>query len=174
MRRYSCQKPETTPWVTKKGFTLIEILIAMAIGAAVMSVMVAAVIIILRTTAQNDEWNINLRQVHNAGHWITGDALMAQYVHTDTPGVFLELKWNDWNNDQDVKYYLDVNTRVLTRSLNSGTPILIAENIVTADTNCIWDPDEQKLTVNISSSLHGGRAATQRYEITPRPVNRGG
>ncbi len=137
-----------------------------------MSVMVAAITIILRTTSQNEDWNVSLRQVHNAGHWITQDALMAQEVHTDTPGVFLELKWNDWNNDQSVKYYINGNT--LRRSLNDATPILIAQNIVTDNTSCDWYPDEQKLIVNISSSVHSGRTASQKYEISPRPMNRGG
>jgi len=172
MRRYSCEKPGIIPGITEKGFTLIEMLVAISIGAAIMSVMVAAITVILWTTSQNEDWNINLRQVHNAGHWISGDALMAQEVHTDTPGVFLELSWNDWNNDQNVKYYITSNT--LTRSLNDGTPILIAENIVTDNTTCSWDSDDQKLTVNIRSAVHGGRYAEQTYEITPRPVNRGG
>jgi prepilin-type N-terminal cleavage/methylation domain-containing protein len=174
MRRYNRQKPVTMLKVTEKGFTLIEMLIAIAIGAAIMSVMVAAVIVIMRTTSQNDEWNVNLRQVQNAGHWISGDALMAQQVKTNTPGVFLELIWNDWNNDNDVQYFFNGDT--LMRTLNGGAPILIAQNIVTdpAHTNCTWDADQQKLTVNIRASLHGNRYAEQRYEITPRPVNRGG
>jgi prepilin-type N-terminal cleavage/methylation domain-containing protein len=166
---------------TEKGFTLIEMLVAMAIAGAIMGVMSAAVITIIRTTAQNDEWNVNLRQVQNAGHWITSDALMAQAVVIPTPGHFpLTLKWSDWNNisstqyNNNIKYILNGST--LTRSLNDGPAILIAQYIVPdpAFTNCVWNATEQKLTVNIRASLHGTRYAQEKYEISPRPANRGG
>jgi prepilin-type N-terminal cleavage/methylation domain-containing protein len=164
---------------TEKGFTLIEMLVAMAIAGAIMGVMSAAVITIIRTTAQNDEWNVNLRQVQNAGHWITRDALMAQAVVTPTPGHFpLTLSWSDWNNtsgtqyNNNIQYILNGNT--LTRSLNDEPAILIAQYIVTDNTSCSWDATEQKLTVNIRASLHGTRYAQETYEISPRPMNRGG
>ena len=85
---------------TEKGFTLIEMLVALAILGAIMGVMSAAVITIMRTNSQNTEWNVNLRQVQNAGHWISRDALMAQVVSTNTTGVFLALSWSDWDRQQ--------------------------------------------------------------------------
>jgi prepilin-type N-terminal cleavage/methylation domain-containing protein len=168
------------PKVTEKGFTLIEMLVSLAIAGAVMGVMSAAVITIIRTTAQNDEWNINLRQVQNAGHWITSDALMAQAVSDNTTGVFLSLSWSDWNNigstqyNNNIQYILNGST--LTRSLNGGPAILIAQYIVTANTTCDWDYVEQKLTVNIAASSRAPsqRAVQETYEISPRPMNRGG
>jgi hypothetical protein len=115
-----------------------------------------------------------MRQVQNAGQWITRDTLMAQSVSTNTAGVFLNLSWSDWNNisgtqyNNNIRYVLSGNT--LTRSLNSGPATLIAQNIVTANTNCVWNANDQKLTVTIRASLHGGaRYAQGTYEISPRP-----
>jgi len=163
---------------TEKGFTLLEVLVTLAILGAIMGVMSAAVIVIMKTSSQNNEWNVNIRQVQNAGHWISQDALMAQVVTTDSPGVFLALSWCDWNgNDNVVQYFFDGNT--LKRQLNGGAAILIAEYVVhdttpTSPTICNWNDDDKKLTVKIRASLHGSRYAERTYEIFPRPVARGG
>jgi prepilin-type N-terminal cleavage/methylation domain-containing protein len=160
---------------TEKGFTLIEVLVTLAILGAIMGVMSAAVITIMRVNSQNTEWNVNLRQVQNAGHWISHDALMAQVVTTDKPGVFLALSWSDWEgNSYNVDYVLNGST--LTRQLN-GSTLLIAQYIVPAFTTCSWggeSGDENNLTVTIRASLHGVRYAERTYEISPRPWARGG
>lgn len=166
----------------EKGFTLIEVLAALAILSAVMTVMSAAVILITRTTSQNTEWNVNLRQVQNAGHWISRDALMAQVVD-DTPSDpngFLSLSWSDWDgNSSNVTYVLQGNT--LMRQLNGGSAILIAEYIIhndtpTSPTSCSWNGTANKLTVTIKASLHDDedRCVQRTYEIKPRPALRGG
>jgi hypothetical protein len=132
----------------------------------------------MRVNSQNTEWNVNLRQVQNAGHWISRDALMAQVVSDNTTGVFLALSWSDWdNNNNNVDYYFDGNT--LRRRLNDGPALLIADYIIhddtpTSPTICDWNENEKKLTVKIRASLHGNRYAERTYEISPRPWARGG
>lgn len=160
----------------EKGFTLVEVLVALAIAGAVISVTSAAVITVIRTTGLNDEWNTNLRQVQNAGNWITKDVLMAQSVSDNTDGVFLDISWSDWDNNNNNVQYIINGDNTLTRSFNGGPAILISQYIVTDNTTCDWNADEQKLTVNIKASLHGQspRAVQETYEISPRPMNRGG
>lgn len=161
--------------VNEKGFTLVEILVALTIATAIMGVMAAAVITIVKTTAQNDEWNVNMRQVQNAGYRITRDALQAQSVSTSMTGVFLNLYWSDWGGNSDnVSYYFVGNT--LWRNLNnSPKPTLIAQYIVLPPaTTCSWNSDNQSLTVTIRASLHGTRFIQQTYQISPRPGIRGG
>jgi prepilin-type N-terminal cleavage/methylation domain-containing protein len=159
---------------TEKGFTLIEVLVALVITSAILSVMSAAVVLIMRTTSQNEEWNVNLRQVQNAGYWISRDALMAQTVSDNKTGVFLALSWSDWdNNNYNVEYVFQGNT--LMRRLNGGSATLIAQYIMQS-TTCHWYQAENKLTVTIKASLHGdaGRSLERTYEIKPRPALRGG
>ncbi|MGA7677256.1 MAG: prepilin-type N-terminal cleavage/methylation domain-containing protein [Dehalococcoidia bacterium] len=170
---------------TEKGFTLIEVLVALAILGAIMGVMSAAVISIMKVNTQNTEWNVNLRQVQNAGHWISRDALMAQVVSDNKTGVFLALTWSDWDgNSYNVDYVLNVNDSTLTRQLNvrhldgstDDSTLLIAKYIDPAFTTCSWDGDENNLTVTIKASLHGNkdRYVKRTYEISPRPALRGG
>lgn len=162
--------------LTEKGFTLIELLVAMAIAGAIMGVMSASVITIMRVTEQNDEWNVNLRQVQNAGRWISSDALMAQAVSVNTPGVFLSLSWNDWDNNNAVRYVLDGGNLTRSLSINGGPygpAIIIAQYVVTnpAYTNCTWDANNTKLTVKLRASEKGTRFVEQTYEVRPRPMN---
>jgi prepilin-type N-terminal cleavage/methylation domain-containing protein len=165
---------------TEKGFTLLEMLAALGILSAIMTVMSVATIMIMKTSSQNEELNVNLRQVQNVGHWVSQDALMAQIVDLDEPGVFLSLSWNDWDgNSFKVDYVLQGN--MLKRRLNVNddpeTEMLIAEYIVPEATTCAWDVEENKLTLTIKASLHGneGKHWIERiYEISPRPVATGG
>jgi prepilin-type N-terminal cleavage/methylation domain-containing protein len=163
----------------EKGFTLIELLVSLAILGAIMGVMSAAVIIIMKTSSQNNEWNINLRQVQNAGYWISKDALMAQEVDTHKPNVFLSLSWSDWAGDSYiVDYVLEDNTTLMRRQLNDSSEFLIAQYIVhddtpTSPTRCVWNDEENKLKVYIKASVHEGRYVEKTYEISPRPVAKG-
>jgi prepilin-type N-terminal cleavage/methylation domain-containing protein len=159
----------------EKGFTIIELLVSLAILGAIMGVMSAAVIIIMKTSSQNNEWNINLRQVQNAGYWISKDALMAQVVDTAKPDVFLSLSWSDWSGDSYTVDYVVLEDDTLRRRLNDGPEFLIAEYIVPADTTCEWIGGENKLKVTIKASVHDDedRYVERTYEISPRPVAKG-
>jgi prepilin-type N-terminal cleavage/methylation domain-containing protein len=161
---------------SEKGFTLVEMLVVLFILGGVMSVMSTAVVLILRTSEQNNEWNVNLRQVQNAGYYISRDALMAQAVTTTKPGCFLSLSWSEWNgNPNTIDYYYDAfDNKKLMRRLNNDTPTLVAEYIVPESTTCYWDDVEKKLTVTIRASLSGSRFAVETYEIKPRPMIGGG
>ena len=175
MKVYSLNKKKPMMKLREKGFTLIEILVAMAIGGAIMGVMSTAVVLFMKTTQQNEEWNVNLRQVQNAGYYISKDALMAQTVSDNRTGVFLALTWSDWDsNPFDVEYYFDGNT--MYRRLNGVSGISVAEYVVTdpAFTNCTWSSDNNTLTINIRTSLHGNRFADGTYQIHPRPSVGGG
>ncbi|HEX7365150.1 MAG TPA: type II secretion system protein [Dehalococcoidia bacterium] len=162
---------------TEKGFTLIEVLVALAILGGIMAVASEAVVVLTRTSAQTNEWNINLRQVQNAGHWISRDALMAQVVHTDTPGDLLDLSWSDWDgNNFNVEYILDGNT--LTRQLDDGSivsELFIAQFIDPIHTTCVWNDQDNRLIVTIRASLNGdgGRFVERIYEISPRATGGG-
>src|SRR4030042_1717408 len=141
--------------LNEKGFTLLEVLAAVLILSSVLTVTSAAVIVLMKTTQQNTDWNVNLRQVQNAGNWISRDALMAQVVDIDNPGVLLNLSWSDWEGNSFNVDYMLTEDHMLMRSLNGGTAELIAEYIVPAETVCDWQEEENKLIVTLTASLRG-------------------
>ena len=129
----------------ERGFTLIELLVAIAILSAIVGVTSMTIITTMRVSSDSNDWVVALRQVQNAGYWISRDAQMAQTVTTDEPGIFLTLSWADWGgNDYEVKYVFDGNT--LERQLNGSVGILIADYIDLESTVCNWNDEENKLT----------------------------
>ena len=139
-----------------------------------MVVAATATIVIMKTSSQNNESNVNLYQVQNAGNWISRDALMAQVIDTNKSGVFLNIRWSDWDGNNFSVDYIITGDHMMMRQLNGGTATLIAEYIVPAGTVCQWEEAQNKLTVTIRASMSGGGYAERTYEICPRPVAIGG
>lgn len=149
------------------GFTLIEVLTALAILSLVIGPSAAAAITVMNLSSWNTDLNIHLRQVQNAGFWISQDALMSQIITTNNPDAFLTLEWTDWDgNSYIVDYLLVENT--IRRRVNGGEPSVIAEYIAPSTTTCQWDSEHGQLTVTIAS-LGSSKTHVQKvYIIRPR------
>ncbi len=63
------------------GFTLAELMIAMAVGSLVMGGVFAVWYQLFSVTATNSNYMVAFRQVQNGGDWISHDALMTQGVY---------------------------------------------------------------------------------------------
>lgn len=149
------------------GFTLIEVLTALAILSLVIGPSAAAAITVMNLSSWNTDLNVHLRQVQNAGFWISQDALMSQIVTTNKPGTFLSLSWTDWDgNSYIIDYLLVENT--IQRRLNDGEPSVIAEYIDPETSSCQWDSEHGQLTVTIAS-LGSNKTRVQKvYTVRPR------
>jgi len=151
---------------SQEGFTLIETLVVIALLGAIGGVMSMTIITIMNISAQSNDHVIALRQVQNAGHWISRDTEMALTVVTTKPGVFLSIQWDDWGGSHyEVDYVFEGDK--LKRQLNGSPGILIAQYIVESDFDENPDIDNQyKLTIK---ACHGEVEVERTYEITPRP-----
>lgn len=92
----------------EKGYTLIELLIAITISAVAAGAAGAAIFQILRVAERNNDHITVVRQVENAGYWISRDAQMALSVNTTNSlasPYFLSLGWTEWDDDGDPIYY---------------------------------------------------------------------
>jgi prepilin-type N-terminal cleavage/methylation domain-containing protein len=63
------------------GFTLVELMIAMAVGGFVVSGVLAVWTQLFNVTATNSNYMTAFRQVQNSGGWISRDALKTQQVY---------------------------------------------------------------------------------------------
>ncbi len=91
----------------EKGFTFVELIIALAITVLISGASTMALSQIFGGTDRNNNRLTAARQVENAGFWISRDAQRAQSVSTDnlTPPDLLLLNWTEWDDDGNPTYH---------------------------------------------------------------------
>ena len=170
----------------EKGFTLPELIVAMAISSLVVTAATGATFQILNS-GKASNYSVAYRQVQAAGYWVSQDALQAQAVDpgpVQDAGFPLVLEWTDWdNNEYSINYTLedmdsgDLKYLQRQESVN-GTPtetFPVGQHIfVDADpgqpSNCVWDDGERVLTLTVMAQM-GQQTATRTYEVKPRPLS---
>ncbi len=126
----------------QKGFTLIELIVAIAITALIIGVIVMSIFQIFIVNALSSNHMKAVRQVQNAGYWINHDVQMAQSVVTDdgATGFPLNVTWNnEWDGTlNEVTYTLEDSELKRSHSVNGGGPseIVVAQYIDSAETSC--------------------------------------
>ena len=117
---------------SEKGFTLIEVMIAVAIMGIIMPVIAMTTTALLTNHQQANDHNVILHQVQNAGYWISRDVQMAKDVIFDDPSGFpltLDIPVDtDENNNYSVDYLFDGNK--LKRQVYDSSDTLILETLI--------------------------------------------
>jgi prepilin-type N-terminal cleavage/methylation domain-containing protein len=157
------------------GFTLTELILAIAIAGIITGGITMTIFQVFSGSARTSNHMTAVRQVQNAGYWVSHDAQMAQQepVIGDDPEVeFLTLTWKDWETSEVhlVTYTLLTDNKLQrSHSINDGTAetAIIAEYINNPDqTSCVWDGSV--LTFTVTATV-GEQTETRIYEIVPRP-----
>ena len=165
----------------EKGYTLIEMLVTIAIVGAITGVMSMAVIVIMKVNPQNNDWAVALQQVQNAGYWISRDTLMANTVTVDgdtaTPLFLTMTSPVIGAADKTVIYELEDTAdgmKKLTRTdQDTGAQILIAEfiyydpDVDPANSTKVIDYQDPFLTVRITATA-GSATVSRQYEGSQR------
>jgi prepilin-type N-terminal cleavage/methylation domain-containing protein len=161
----------------QKGFTIIEIVITLAISGLVISAVSGTINQVIQSSRTTDHMNA-LRQVQTAGYWVSRDGLQAQQVTTSPPtGLPLILTWTDWDDDiHEVVYSLpnmpSGSLKQLQReeSLNSAptATTIVSRYIDPAQTSCVWGPDTNTFTFVVTATMNQ-ETETRTYEVQPRP-----
>ena len=170
----------------EKGYTLIELLIAVTITVLASGAATGAIFQIFKGMESNNDHMTAVHQVQNAGYHISRDAQMAQSVTTDglTLPDFLVINWTEWDEDGDPTYHsatyffedLTDGIGKLKRehwsSAGASEETLIAEYIY-------YDPDDVDNTSNASyqslvltvqlTALFEETQETREYQVTHRP-----
>ena len=91
----------------ENGYTLVELVVATAIMALIGVAAAMAIFQVSSGTEHNNNHMTAVRQVHNAGYWISRDTQMAQSTTADnlTPPNFLVLNWTEWDQANDPIYH---------------------------------------------------------------------
>jgi len=163
----------------ERGFTLVELLIVLAITGLVTSGITMTVFQVFTINTRTTNRMAAVRQVENAGFWVSHDAQMAMSVSTESE--FLTLTWIEWetSNNHTVIYSLEDMSAGLKKlqrehniyidsELDSTTTTIVAEYIDLALTNAAWDEEDRVLTFTVTATV-GGQSETREYEVMPRP-----
>ena len=165
---------------TRRGFTLVELLIVIAIAALVGVGVVALVFQVFGANAGSTNRMTAVKEVENAVRWITNDAQMAQVSYVaDVPASPLPLTMT-WALSYDspvasgtVTYR--VNGGQLLREYSDGTSTeaaVIMRNIDNnaANTNWSYSFSGQAFTFNIAAIVSGSRPAseTRSFQVAAR------
>ena len=163
----------------QRGFTLIGLLVAIAITGLITGGLTTTIFQVFTVNALTSNHMTAVRQVQNAGYWISHDAQMAQSVDTNDdmvpPEEVLTLAWDlteYGGTEHQVIYTLVGNELKRAHYTNSS---LDATTIVAQYIDSIEVVPRPfaggKLTLTVTASLSGWQPAseTRIYEVVPRP-----
>lgn len=167
--------------MSQKGFTLLELLVAVSIMAVAAVAAGAGIFQTFQNTERNNDKNIAITQLENASYWISRDVLMSQVV--DTSGSdFFSANWTEYESGDiyAVVYTFadmvegDYKKLLRTQSINGtdNTTRLVAEfiNSDPSKTTCNFTDDTFNLMLTVTSGTGGlTQSETRIYEIIPRP-----
>ncbi len=166
----------------EKGFTFIEVLIAVSVSALLAVGAGMTTMQIFTGSRQNNDWNVAVRQAQSVGQWVSQDTLSVSTIDIgDDPETedveFISLFWKDWESgdtyDTCYLWFDSANSlkqlkrRQVTRDINGAitgdTTVLVADNIYAA--TLTPQSNSWRLTVETRS---GSRSVTREYEISKR------
>ncbi len=158
----------------QRGFTLIEVLAAVAITGLIGAGSAMAANQVMNVNALSTNHVLAVKQVENAVYWIGRDVRMAQIVQPGGGSGFpLTISWTEWNNTtHQVTYVINNGDLQRSNSIN-GTPqlqMVVARYINgNADsTSCQYNNGE--LALKLTSLVSGFRASTETRltKVMPR------
>jgi prepilin-type N-terminal cleavage/methylation domain-containing protein len=161
---------------SRKGFTLIEILVAIAIMGIVIVGLSVSIQQVITVNAASVNHEAVIKQVENAVQYISRDAQQAQSVTTPNGPFPLTLKWTTWGNPTPTIHLVTyaINGGVLTRSETIGAGAAkvtrVADSIDTTPgmTTCSWAAGVFNLKITATAGGFKPITETRTVQITAR------
>ena len=171
MMRLLCRRPG------EKGFTLIEMVVSLALTAFIGLGVSVSIAQITRQTSKNSDYTSASQQAMNAVHWIGQDIQMAQTV-TGTSGFpesdDLVMSWTWWDNTEYTITYSLVDG-VLRRTYSNGTTSTntVVASYVNDDPGLTFcTSDNNSYNISITVDIGAGQDAvqvTRSRDVAARP-----
>ena len=158
-----------------KGFTMVELLVVLAITGVIVAPLTMATITLLITPQRTADQGIVLQQVQNAGRWLSRDVQMTKMVSPGGANGFpltLTIPMDDNpDNDYTIEYEFE-GSKLKRRFYDSGDNLtsetFIADYIDT-DNTTFGSLAGGSYKLNIRA-VKGEAAVTRGYEINQRLI----
>jgi prepilin-type N-terminal cleavage/methylation domain-containing protein len=159
---------------SQQGFTLIEVLVAVAITGFIGVGVATAVFQVINVNELSTNHVIAVKQVENAAYWINRDARMAQIIQPGGGAGFpLNMSWVEWDNTIRNVSYAIINGQLQRSISTNGAPptqTMVAQNIDNNPDNTNCQYANGVFTFKVTASVSGFRSAseTRMAEVIPR------
>lgn len=154
---------------SQRGFSLIEVLIALAITGLIGGGAVVGISQVFNVNAVSSSHMTVVRQVQNAGYWVNYDAQIAQSVAPGASlGFPLVLSWTEWDTTAHQVTYSQANGQLQRDDGTNQT--VVARHIDASSTSFVFTGGELIFTVTATVGTYPQEESETRvYRISPRP-----
>jgi len=146
----------------EKGFTLIEMLIALAIGSIVIGGIYSSIYQTYRLSTVSENSILVINQLENAGNLIRRDGMQATSVSFTANSLTLSWNYSTYGQGTHTIVYTRTGTN-LTRKDNAGSPVVVARNITVFTVASGYS-----VTMTASTSGFAPVSRTLTYYFKPR------
>jgi type II secretory pathway component PulJ len=159
--------------IGEKGLTLLELIIGLGIGAAVVVAASTAIVTMARLSPRNADWDISLSEVQNAGYWISRDVQMSLGTVTVGTGnpTFLTLILPQTNTDNKTVVYqfqdMSGGLKRLIRNDQTANQQKIIAEYISVPMSPVYNTDNRTLTFSLTATS-GQVPVTKQYKATQR------
>lgn len=156
------------------GYTLIELLVIIAILGAISSVLAMTIDMALKITTTTTAQSILLSQVHMAASWISKDITSADNITPDNGTILVSLKRYVWNQADNITTTTTIDYVVSGTSLlrkedgNSGTIVAQFIQYPNTDTSFTADPSAANAYLLKLKAVYGNSSYKQLFRICQR------
>jgi type II secretory pathway pseudopilin PulG len=157
----------------RQGFTLVEILVILAIVGAISGVMAMTISMVRSTTSDTTARNMTMSQVNQAASWIAKDIESASSV---TPSDSAKLcsvmryRWDDVGKiftSENITYVVTGETLLRKVNGSAGTPV--AQFIKYPDAyTTVTDVGNNTYIIKLRSEYSNGEYYQQQYKVSRR------
>lgn len=153
----------------RQGFTLIEVVLVLAIMSVIGTVASIATVQIMKQGARNGDFTAAGQYTMTAIQWIDQDAEMSQQIETNGASGFpLTLSWIDWDsNEYEVVYSTENGTLKRNYSINStiASQMIVAKCINSISENTTCERNNEILTLKVTATVGKGDNAVSVTNI---------
>ncbi|MBA7693301.1 hypothetical protein ES703_101881 [subsurface metagenome] len=160
--------------MNQKGFTLIEMLVALGVGAVILFGVLGSIVLVMRSTPQIRKEVVALADIERATHWLTRDVPMGRdinLVDAAPPVAQMTLTWYDYTKAAELE---EAQSHSVSYTWSGSELQRNYDGVVTIVgshlTNVGFSRNDSSVTVTLTSSIdeESGPTVTRAYTILMR------